>query len=113
MPRSLPSVQRYPVKPTHRSGLEPVTLTGVAQEAFGEAERDGDRVVTKFGAIRHLRLRGVGRELEVDIEMDPKVSPEIAAETVRRYNRFLEAATGYSAKERAKRLRKSSPAPGA
>ncbi len=106
-------MQRYPVKPTHRSRLEPTTLLGVAQEAFGEATRDGDRVWTKFGAIRRLGLRGVGRELEVDIEMDPKVSPEVAAETVRRYNRFLEAATGYSSKERAKRLRKSASGPGA
>ncbi|MGI0068558.1 MAG: DUF5611 family protein [Thermoplasmata archaeon] len=42
--------------------------------------------------------------------MDPKVDVEIAAETVRRYNLFLERATGYSAKERAKKLRKSAGA---
>ncbi len=46
--------------------------------------------------------------------MNPKVTEEVARETIARYNRFLEETTGYSSKERAKRLRKSatSPAPG-
>ncbi len=39
--------------------------------------------------------------------MDPKVPEEVARETIRRYNAFLEDATGFTAKERAKRLKKS------
>ncbi len=42
--------------------------------------------------------------------MNPKVPEEVARETIARYNRFLEEATGFSAKERAKRLRKSATA---
>ncbi len=60
-----------------------------------------------FGAIERLVARPVGAELEVDMRMNPKVPDEVAAETIRRYNAFLEAVTGYTAKERASRLRKS------
>ncbi len=40
--------------------------------------------------------------------MDPKVPEEVARETIARYNRFLEDVTGYTSKERARRLRKES-----
>jgi hypothetical protein len=39
--------------------------------------------------------------------MNPKVPEDVQRDTISRYNRFLEAATGYSAKERARKLRKS------
>ena len=100
-------MQRYPVRRDHVPRLTPSDLEQVAQEAFGSATRDGDTVRVTFGALEELRVRPVGKELEVETRMNPKVPVEAAAETVRRYNRFLEEITGYSAKERAKRLRKS------
>jgi len=42
--------------------------------------------------------------------MNPKVPNDVAAETVRRYNRFLETLTGYTAKERAKKSQKAAKA---
>jgi hypothetical protein len=79
------------------------------RQAFGEAAQEGDRVTTRFGAISRLAVWSEGKEIAVELTMDPKVSEEIARETIARYNRFLEEVTGYSAKERAKRLRKSAP----
>lgn len=105
-------VQRYPVRTTHRRNLEPKVLEGIARASFDSGEQDGGAVVVRFGAILELRARREGRELEIDIRMDPKVDVEVAAETVRRYNRFLESTTGYSSKERAKRLRKSAGSEG-
>lgn len=87
-------------------------MEAAAQEAFGTAHRESDQILTSFGALEELRARPVGKELEVETRMNPKVPVETAAETVRRYNQFLETATGYSAKERAKRLRKSTGGPG-
>ncbi len=74
---------------------------------FGSAVREGEGVVAVFGAIERLVARVEGRNLSVEVTMNPKVSAEVAAETVQRYNRFLETVTGFTAKERAKRLRKS------
>ena len=100
-------MQRYPVRRDHLSGLGPARLEEIARASFGMANREADLVRVNFGALEELTARVSGKELEIGTRMNPKVPPETAAETVRRYNRFLEEATGYSSKERAKRLRKS------
>lgn len=100
----------YPVRLTHRGQLSAESLAAKAREAFGTSAVEGEAVTASFGALTRLTARAAGRELSVETSMDPKVPIEVAAETVRRYNRFLEDATGYTAKERAKRLRKSAPA---
>jgi hypothetical protein len=103
-------VQNYPVRVSHRSRLTLPLLLETTRSVFGSAEIVEGDVVAKFGALARLAVRPDGKELRIDVSMDPKVPPEIAADTVRRYNQFLEAATGYSSKERAKRLRKSATA---
>jgi hypothetical protein len=100
-------VQNYPVRASHRSNLVASTLVEIATNEFGSAQVEGDAVVASFGAIVRISARAAGRELSVEVTMNPKVPEETAAETIRRYNLFLQAVTGYSAKERAKRLRKS------
>lgn len=100
-------MQTYPVRASHRANLAGPALLTIARSHFESAELVGDAVTVTFGAISHLSARASGRELLIDVTTDPKVSVEVARETIRRYNQFLEAVTGYSAKERAKRLRKS------
>ena len=100
----------YPVRTTHRARLTPEAIAETAREAFGSADIDGGTVTVAYGALIKLSVRPEGRELSVTTAMDPKVSAEVAGDTVRRYNRFLEQATGYSSKERAKRLKKSATA---
>ena len=100
-------MQNYPVRASHRVGLAPTALEAVLKTHFGTAVIEGDAVVSSYGAISRLSVRPAGRELSVDLTMNPKVPEEVARETIRRYNQFLEAATGYSSKERAKRMRKS------
>ena len=100
-------MQTYPVRASHRGNLAVPALAEIAKTHFGTAQVDGDTVLSSFGAISRISARAAGRELAVEVTMNPKVTEDIAAETIRRYNQFLEAATGYSAKERAKRLRKS------
>jgi len=92
---------------SHRKNLAPPALAEITKTTFGSATIEGEAVTSSFGAIARISARAAGRELEVDVTMDPKVSEAIAAETIRRYNQFLEAVTGFSSKEPAKRLRKS------
>jgi hypothetical protein len=100
-------VQRYPVRTTHRAQLRPEVLAQLCTTHFGRAERDGTAVSTSFGAIAALKVWGDGKDLAVEVTMNPKVDNTLAAETIQRYNLFLLGATGYSAKERASKLRKS------
>ncbi len=100
-------MQRYPVRATHRRNLDAEALAGLAAEFFEGIERDGAAVRMHWGAIVRLEARGDRRELVVELAMNPKVPDDVQRETISRYNRFLEAATGFNAKERARKLRKS------
>jgi hypothetical protein len=100
-------MQRYPVRPTHRKGLAAEPLAELLRTSFEDVRVEGDGASASFGAIVRIVARPDGRELAIEVTMNPKVPEEVAAETIQRYNRFLEAVTGYSAKERAKRLRKT------
>jgi hypothetical protein len=100
-------VQNYPVRPSHRRNLELAAIATVAREHLESVVVDGGEVRASYGALEHLAVKPAGRELSVELRMNPKVPDTVARETIARYNRFLEAVTGYSSKERAKRLRKS------
>ena len=101
------TVQKYPVRATVRKNLTLPALEEILRSSFGEAHLEGEEAVASYGAISRIAVRPDGRDLAVDPTMNPQVAEEVARETIRRYNQFLETATGFSAKERAKRLRKS------
>jgi hypothetical protein len=103
-------VQKYPVRPSHRKNLDPATLAGIARGHFDSVGLEQETVTASWGAIQRLAARADQRELAIELTMNPKVPETVAAETIARYNRFLEEATGYGAKERARRLRKSATA---
>jgi hypothetical protein len=61
----------------------------------------------EYGALRPLKVKMHSKsELEVITVSDPEVPVEVASDSIRRYNRFLEAATGFNSKQRSKRLQK-------
>ena len=99
------------MRTSHRANLAVPALAELVRSHFDSAEIAGDSVATSYGAISRLAVRAHGRDLRVDVTMNPKVPGDVAAETIGRYNRFLQATTGFTAKERAKRLRKSAGEP--
>jgi hypothetical protein len=101
------TVQTYPVRATHRKNLDLAALGAIAQKHFPSVEIGTADVRVSFGAIERLTARAEGRALAVEVRMNPRVDNTVAAETIARYNRFLEELTGFNAKERARRLRKS------
>jgi len=74
---------------------------------FGNAsERDG-KIVSSFGALKELTAWASAKNvLSIDTKMDTSVGDQAAQDTIRAFNTFLERATGFSAKERAKRAQK-------
>lgn len=100
-------MQTYPVRPDHRRNLTVESLLALAKEQFDQTSVEDGVVRSSFGALERLLVKPEGRQLWVDVRMDPKVPNEVARATIDRYNAFLEAVTGYSAKERARRLRKT------
>jgi len=98
------------VRPAVRAQLTLERIAAVCREEFGTADQSPDAVTSRYGAIDSLSARPGKTELLVELKMNPKVANEVAAETVRRYNRFLESLTGYTSKERAKKAQKAAKA---
>ncbi|AGK61221.1 Uncharacterized protein conserved in archaea [Archaeoglobus sulfaticallidus PM70-1] len=84
----------------------PERLEEHIEKYFGEFKREGEVYITKFGAIGELRMWFEGKLLCVESKTNPNVAEDIALNTLKTYNRFLEDLTGYTAKERQKMLKK-------
>lgn len=84
-------------------------LKGLLEEHFDtnvSVEDDGWHMV-QYGALKPLKVKMLSNaELEVITEADSSVEPDVARDSVSRYNKFLEAATGFNSKKRSKRLQK-------
>ena len=100
-------MQKYPVRTSHRGNLAPASLERILAVHFEQVGGEGVERTASWGAVTRIAVRAEGKELAVEVTMNPKVPEAVARETIARYNRFLEEATGFSSKERAKRLRKS------
>jgi hypothetical protein len=65
-----------------------------------------DKFVLNYGAIRKMTVR-VRDTLLVDTESDKDVSEAVMTDTNARFRCFLEKATGYTAKQRAKKAQEA------
>ena len=95
------------MRPSHRKNLDVASLGAIARTHFATVEVADGAVAASFGAIERLLARPEGRALAVEVRTNPHVEEPMARESIARYNRFLEEVTGYTSKERARRLRKS------
>ncbi len=73
---------------------------------FGDFKKDGKVYVVRFGAMEELRLWIENKRLYAETKTNPNVPNDLAVKTIKAYNKFLEELTGYTAKERAKMMKK-------
>ena len=106
-------MRAYELRRGQGKKLEGDSLRKVAEEVFGSASSEGGKVVCSFGAIEKLSAWTDGKQLFVDMVMRTGVPDGVATDTISRNNRFLEAATGYSAKERGKKAQEAAKKGGA
>jgi len=100
-------VQEYEVRRGSQGNIELANLKATMQEVFGNVRESEGKLVSSFGALRELRAWPCKKNvLCVDTTMDPSVADDVAQQTIKAYNTFLERATGFTAKERSKRLQK-------
>ncbi len=100
-------MQEYEVRRGHQENIQPDKLKGHMQTAFGNADEKDGKVVATFGALKEIKAWPAAKNvLAVDTTMNKDVPDDVALNTIKAYNSFLEAATGYTAKERGKRAQK-------
>jgi len=100
-------MQEYEVRRGHQENIEPAKLKALMQEIFGKAEERDGKMVSSFGALKEIAAWSSKKNiLMVDTKMDPTVADDVAQQTIKAYNTFLGRATGFTSKERGKRVQK-------
>lgn len=97
-------MQAYDLKRGQGKVIAGDGLKAIATEIFGAASVEGGKVVVSFGALDPLVSWTDGKRLFVETTMKQGVPDAVATDTIRAYNRFLERASGFTAKERSRRL---------
>ena len=99
-------MQDFEVKRGHGKTLEDGGLKTLMQEEFGEITEDGNNFTASFKALKAINVEYVSiTEILVGTEMDPSASLEDATDAHQAYNRFMEAATNFNAKQRVDRAK--------
>jgi hypothetical protein len=100
-------MNEYDIKKGHFEKIDGDNLHILMKEIFGTVKKDGDKLLSNFGALDSILVWPVGKKsLCVETKMNTSVDDKTATETIRAYNLFLERATGFTAKERRKRASK-------
>lgn len=100
-------MRAYELRRGQGKKLEGDSLRKIVEDIFGAASSEDGKAVCSFGAIEKLTTWTDGKQLFVDMVMKSGVPDDVATDTISRNNRFLETATGYSAKERAKKAQEA------
>lgn len=97
----------YELRKGHYSRIEGEGMKDLMGMAFGNVKVEGDKLVSCYGAIARVEVKVLSK-MAVDIVSvtDKTAPPDVQADTVKHWNLFLEQATGFTSKERSKRLQK-------
>ena len=100
-------MQIFDIKRGHYKNLENNGLERIMSEIFETVEKEEDKYIANYGAMKPITVwLKSKKELCVDIATDKDVDNETAMRSIKAKNDFLMKATGFSAKERGKRLQK-------
>ena len=81
-------------------------LEELLKKFFKDYRKEGNVYVVSFGAMEVMRVWIENKRLYVETKTNPNVPEDVAIQTIKTYNKFLEELTGYTAKERAKMMKK-------
>lgn len=97
----------FDIKKGHGASLEGDGLKDLMKSMLGEVKEENGALVSSFGATTRFEVKLLSKTtLSVVSSSDKNASAEAMMESNRKYNDFMEKATGFNAKERSKRLQK-------
>lgn len=100
-------MQEFEIKKGHYQNIEGDKLKRLMIEIFGDVKEEEKKFVSRFGAMQPITVWFKDKNtLCVDIQTDKNVNEDMAVKSISAKNEFLERATGFSAKERMKRIQK-------
>jgi len=99
-------MQSFEVKRGHGKTLENGGLKSLMEEEFGEVQEAENLFTASFKALKNINVEFVSiTEIRVETETDIEASPEDSLDAHQAYNRFMQAATSFNAKQRVDRAK--------
>jgi hypothetical protein len=102
-------MQEYPIKRGFTKGFDVRMVEGLETYFAASPEESDGHYRISYGALRRLEVYTgeKGNTLVVDTESDRSIEDdEVILDTNRRFRDYLQHVTGYTAKERAKKIQK-------
>ena len=97
----------YEIKKGHYPKIEGDGLKDIMGMTFGDVKKEGEKLISCYGALSKVEVKVLSKTaMEVVSETDKTKPLDVQTETIKRWNIFLEQATGFTSKERSKRLQK-------
>ena len=97
-------MQAYSIKRGHYKNVEGVRLKDMMERSFGPVTDEGGKFVASYGALARIVVWAEKTALHVDTVANPQVDDDTAVRTRQAWNAFLETATGYTTKQRSKKI---------
>ena len=99
-------MEKLDIKRGKYGDIEGNKLFDKMKEVLGNCKKEEEWLVSYYGAMDPIKLR-VSSKSELEMEIVTKQIPDSEVlDTMRKRNEILEYATGFTAKERLKRLKK-------
>ena len=96
----------YPIKRGYFKDLEEKGITNIMKEAFGNVKEANGIYSSNYGEIKNVSVEIKGKtKININLDMNKDADAAIAEDTRKVWNNFLLNATGYTSKERAKKLK--------
>ncbi len=81
--------------------LDTEKLETILKTIFGSYRKEDDKYIVSYKALSKIEI--VLKDNKLLIETESNNNKEDYEDTIKKYNQFLEQATGYTAKERSKK----------
>ncbi len=94
----------YDFKRGHKKTAE--EIEAIMKEMFGEVKKEGDKMISSYKGLERIEVWLEGKKLAAETT-SKKVDDKEAMDTLRTWNDFLFRVTGYTAKERKKKMTKN------
>ncbi len=94
----------YDFKRGHKKNIE--AIADIMRELFGEVREENGHLVASYGSLERIEVWIEKGKMAVETK-SRRTDTDISQETLKRWNNFLFRVTGYTAKERKKKMTKT------
>ena len=101
------NLMEYEIRKGHYANIEGDKLKAIMSSMLGNVREKDGKLVGSYGALTSVEVKVLSKNaIEVTSVSNKDAPLDVQAESIKHWNQFLEAATGFTSKERSKRLQK-------